>query len=726
MTKPLPASSFAVVTGGSSGIGRALADRLAAAGASVLVASRRPAGRFEHRAVDLSCKDSVAALAQELLREGRPIDLLALNAGVHVPWRQLTTSDGEELHWQVNYLASFLLAQLLRPLCERSELKRVLYVASEAHRLASLPAARVLGFWYRYARSKEAAVTFFHRFQELHPELTVRVASPGYVDSEIHRGKGSVARRVERAWSRPRTPRAAAAELLRCFEPPGATAGGATCSAPGAASVYWDRGAPRSPSPRCLDAERAEALWRASLVSVRGQLPGARAPEWCSNYARNVQGFVAAIERPTSLEQLAAVVRRAAESGRAVKVVGERHSYNDSFHTSGSMVSLAHFDRVLRFDPEGGTITCEAGMSIGAVCEYLDRRGFALRYSGNFGKQTLAGALATGTHGYGRDGGVMSELVREVTLMGPDGGLTRAREERDLRSLRLSVGALGAIVDLTLAIEPMGPCRYQVACMRREAFNERLVPLARHHEYLRFVRHPFDTRHVLYVTIDRLPNDVEAEPAPYIADGEAVAPGLLVPLLRMPPVRKLAGRALAVSKQGYTLAVPFSSMLFIRSGVVESHPGLARVGAMALDRPDWLNMELAIPLERYGAFERLFAAEMPALSRVSRSRPYFTSRVVGAATSVVLAPNYGRDVVYCDVHADPTEPTSMDFLRRLERRAAAELSARPHWGKVFFAGHERLRELYPAGAFDEFAAAKRRLDPEGVFSSAFTRRALGV
>jgi len=40
--------------------------------------------------------------------------------------------------------------------------------------------------------------------------------------------------------------------------------------------------------------------------------------------------------------------------------------------------------------------------------------------------------------------------------------------------------------------------------------------------------------------------------------------------------------------------------------VVESHAGLAEVGAMALDRPDWLNMELAVPLARYADFERMY------------------------------------------------------------------------------------------------------------------------
>jgi len=192
---------FVVLTGGSSGIGRALAGQLAAAGASVLVGSRRPAfGRFEHRPLDLASKASVAEFASGLVRDGRPIDMLILNAGVHVPWKKLTTGDDLEVHWQVNYLSNFLLCHQLLQLCRRSALKRVVYVASEAHRLAALPGAPLLGFWYRYAKSKEAAVTFFLQLSELHPELQVRVVSPGYVDSEIHRNKSRLAARLERAW----------------------------------------------------------------------------------------------------------------------------------------------------------------------------------------------------------------------------------------------------------------------------------------------------------------------------------------------------------------------------------------------------------------------------------------------------------------------------------------------------------------------------------------------
>jgi NAD(P)-dependent dehydrogenase (short-subunit alcohol dehydrogenase family) len=212
---------LAVVTGGSAGIGRALAAEVAAAGASVIVGSRRPAlGRFEHRTLDLASQASVAAFAEGLIRDGRPIDLLVLNAGVHVPWKRVTTEDGLELHWQVNYLSNFQLAHRLLDLCRRSALKRVVYVASEAHRLAALPGAPLLGFWYRYARSKEAAVTSFQRLAERHPELTVRIVSPGYVDSEIHRHKSRLSRPARSAPGPGRAPRPAAPRTgAECSDP---------------------------------------------------------------------------------------------------------------------------------------------------------------------------------------------------------------------------------------------------------------------------------------------------------------------------------------------------------------------------------------------------------------------------------------------------------------------------------------------------------------------------
>ena len=722
--EPLPSDDQAatlqgrrvVLTGGSSGLGLAMARELHRRGAEVVVGSRRPVpAPLVHRPLDLASRTSTRDFAHGLMRDGRPIDLLVLNAGVHVPWRTVRTGDGEELHWQVNYLSNFVLTHLLEPLCARSELRRLVYVASEAHRLASLPGARLLGFWRRYASSKEAAVTFFLSFARLHPELTVRVVSPGYVDTPIHGGKSRMAKRVERAWSHPRPSALVASEILRTALAPPVDGDG-----------YWDRGRARAPSARCLDDGRIEALWRASVASVGDLVPSLQPLERIVNYAGNVRELGPAIQRPATLDALADVVRVASASGLPIRVVGKCHSYNDAFLSRGRMISVERLDRVVDFDPERGTVTAQGGITIGVLCRWLDERGYALRFSGNFGEQTLAGALATGTHGYGRDGGVMGELVRGMAIMLPDGSVHRTRDECELRALRLSLGTLGVVVELTMAVEPKGPCTYAVGCTPRVAFIARLEEHMRAHEYLRFVPHPFDARQILHVTIDRGGEGGPMEPARSIGDARAGLAGLLVGPLKVPAVRVALGRLLRVGGHGYTLRVPFSGMLFVGSGVVRRHASLARAGQRALDRPDWLNMELAVPVARYAELAETFEAGRPRRSALLPGHAYYTCRVVGAADNVALAPNHDRDVVFVDIHADPADPRSVPFLRGIEEHATTCVEARPHWGKMFFTAGEDLRALYPGQNVAEFLAAKRRFDPAGVFSNDYTRRVLGV
>ena len=459
----------------------------------MIVGSRRPAlGRFAHRTLDLASQASVAAFADGLVRDGRPIDLLVLNAGVHVPWKTVTTEDGLELHWQVNYLSNFHLAHRLLDLCRRSALKRVVYVASEAHRLAALPGAPLLGFWYRYARSKEAAVTSFLRLAELHPELTVRIVSPGYVDSEIHRHKSRLTARLERTWSRPRAADAAAREVLECSDP-----------AVGAERLLGPRSAAHAEPALPRHGAGGPALAR---VSRRARRPPSRRARARAHHELRAERSVpwrprssvrpASRSWPRSCDGQRTTGKACVSSAGAIPTTTASSRPPAWCRSSASIGSWS-------LDPDEKTITCQAGISIGAVGRYLDERGYALRFCGNFGQQTLAGALATGTHGYGREGGVMSELVRGATLVLADGRRVETRDERDLRALRLSLGTLGAVASLTLAIEKKGPCRFEVACLPRAEFARRLDELARAHEYLRFVPHPFDARSMFYVTIDR-------------------------------------------------------------------------------------------------------------------------------------------------------------------------------------------------------------------------------
>ena len=131
ITVPDLTGKLALVTGASDGIGFHIAARLARAGAEVLMPVRDP-GKGEAAAerirvqtpgaklsvatLDLSSLDTVADLAEQLLRDGRPIDILINNAGVMTPPTRQVTRDGFELQFATNHLGHFALTARLLPL----------------------------------------------------------------------------------------------------------------------------------------------------------------------------------------------------------------------------------------------------------------------------------------------------------------------------------------------------------------------------------------------------------------------------------------------------------------------------------------------------------------------------------------------------------------------------------------------------------------------------------
>lgn len=124
-------AKIALVTGGSDGIGVHIAARLARAGAELIlpvrteakgvaairrIRAQTPGARVSLRSLDLASLASVGDLADGLLGEGRPIDILINNAGIMSPPTRQTTIDGFELQFGVNHLGPVALTTRLLPL----------------------------------------------------------------------------------------------------------------------------------------------------------------------------------------------------------------------------------------------------------------------------------------------------------------------------------------------------------------------------------------------------------------------------------------------------------------------------------------------------------------------------------------------------------------------------------------------------------------------------------
>src|SRR3989442_1947531 len=137
-----------LVTGATDGLGRALAQNLAARGATVLLHGRSPDrlaratqeirqatlnDRLRVSRADSASPDAVRGPAREIERDQPRLDVLVNNAGIGGGGRhgrRETSADGHELRFAVNYLAPFLLTNLLLPLLRRSAPARIVNVAS--------------------------------------------------------------------------------------------------------------------------------------------------------------------------------------------------------------------------------------------------------------------------------------------------------------------------------------------------------------------------------------------------------------------------------------------------------------------------------------------------------------------------------------------------------------------------------------------------------------------
>ena len=201
-----------VITGANTGIGKAAAESLAALGAHVVIVCRNRergeqaraaifkaaqetghGGEAELRVADLSSQSEVRAVARDILVAHPRIDVLVNNAGVALKRRELTV-DGIERTFAVNYLAYFMLANLLLPGLRAAPSARIINVASGAHaggklEFDNLQGERRYKNVQMYASSKLEDVMFTYALARrlAGTGITVNTLHPGVVATEIWR-----------------------------------------------------------------------------------------------------------------------------------------------------------------------------------------------------------------------------------------------------------------------------------------------------------------------------------------------------------------------------------------------------------------------------------------------------------------------------------------------------------------------------------------------------------
>ena len=423
------------------------------------------------------------------------------------------------------------------------------------------------------------------------------------------------------------------------------------------------------------------------------------------NWAGNQTMTPAAVEQPTSVDEVSRTVKTAGAAGRRVKAIGSGHSFTAIGVTDGVLLRMDKLDRLLDVDTATSRVTVQGGMTLRRLNATLAGHGLGLTNMGDVDAQTVTGAISTGTHGTGRDSGALATQVVGLELVLADGSvLTCSREENPdvFDAARVSLGALGIVTAVTLQAEPAFLLRADERPMPMSEVLEQFDEHVAANEHFELYWFP-GTRVALTKR-----NNRSTEPAPLgrvrtLLEDEVLANGLFgitcwaarrAPSV-VPKLNRLASKTMA--PRTYTDAAPnvFTSPRRVR----------------------FVEMEYAIPREAVVDVLR-------ELQRLPQARGIsFPVEVrVAPPDDVPLSTASGRASAYIAVHVFRGDPYE-EYFAAVEA-LMQDVAGRPHWGKMHSLTADTLRERYPR--FDEFVALRDRLDPERRFSNGYLDRVLGA
>ena len=400
--------------------------------------------------------------------------------------------------------------------------------------------------------------------------------------------------------------------------------------------------------------------------------------EW-NNWAGNIAATPRQMAQPASEAEVAALMQKAARTRLPVRIVGSGHSFQPLCATDGLLISLDDLQGLVSADSASGLATVWAGTKLHALGAPLLEAGLALENMGDIDRQSVAGAVSTGTHGTGPTLKNLSSQVvglRLVTASGEILDVNAGSNPALFKAAQVSLGSLGVITQATL----------------------RCLPAYRLHE--RTWAEPFA--------------DCMA------ALDERVAATRHFEFFWVPGEDVCACKALQpVTDESWQVSENLPAL----SDRLRRYIGPQRVDWSYRIFPSernnrFVEMEFAVPaMDGPTCMQEIRALMQGRHPDVQWPVEYRTL----AADDIWLSPAYARESVTISIHQAADLPYA-DFFNDAEtifRRYAG----RPHWGKLHSHTATDFRKLYPR--WNDFLVVRQKLDSEGRFLNDHLRSVFG-
>lgn len=421
---------------------------------------------------------------------------------------------------------------------------------------------------------------------------------------------------------------------------------------------------------------------------------GQQQPAPRENWAGNITYHTDHVFTPASADEVRDVVKKCAK----LRALGSRHSFNTIADSDANQISLQHLDSI-DIDDKAHTVTVGAGIKYGQLAPVIDARGYALHNLASLPHISVAGAIATATHGSGLHNGNLATAVSGIEFITADGQtvqLTREKDGDQFLGAVVHLGALGVLTRVTLNLLPT----FQVAqsVYRDLSFDH--------------LKDSFEGIFGAGYSVS-LFTDWQHHRATQVWIKRRVTPG-----------------------ESYKWPAEFYSAKLATKKMhpIEGHPAEACTDQLGVPGPWYerlphfkmnftpssgreLQTEYLVPQEH--AYDAIVAVEK--LRDRITPHLFVTELRTIAPDDLWMSTAYQRPSMAIHFTWKPEWPAVREILPLIEQQLGP-FGPRPHWAKLFTVAPQRLQAQYARLA--EFKSVVQKLDPNAKFRNEFLEKNL--
>lgn len=419
-----------------------------------------------------------------------------------------------------------------------------------------------------------------------------------------------------------------------------------------------------------------------------------------SNWAKNIQSNVKNYFQPETEEEIISVVKQYEK----IRLVGTGHSWSDICETNEAIINLDCYSNIISIDKKNKLVTVQAGIKIWQLNQLLDKEGLALTNLGSIDRQSISGAISTGTHGSGINFQILGAQLLEFSLIKADGSKLIINKEKDtdlFNACVVNLGCLGVISEVTIKVTDAFNLHDYTTTLPFDEVIENLEDYLKNNDHFKLWWLP-PTNDIIVFRYQRTQEKVNDTRLRQFLKDELLSVIVYRTFVFIakwfPALAKPINRLLTWNMKGPLDRVEKSYKVY-----VVPEPPLHR-------ETEW-TFDISRAKEVLKAYKKFITENKYNLNFIQEIRftkgDDFWLSACHQQSSLWLG-------LYCYEHENWN-----DILKEYDA-FAQQFNGRPHWGKEFSVGKEYLQQQYPK--YQDFVQLRNEMDPDKKFVNKYIER----